>query len=148
MAWTIAADVIDSWIGDGAPTDTGQVDIWIDKAERHIRFRVTDLQARIDAEAELDPPSTELVDAARDVVVAMVTRLYRNPDGWRQKQVTTGPFSESGTVGGDNHGTLYLTDDELASLQGVSDRGGAFEIDMLPSTSPFSPNYVEVNPWA
>ena len=148
MAWTDASDVIESWIGGGAPTDSNQVDIWVGRAERHIRSRVTDLQARIDAEAEETTPRTDLLETARDVVVAMVTRIYRNPNGWRQVQATTGPFSDSGTVGGDNPGTLYLTDDELASLQGVTSRGGAYTIDMIPSTSPFSPSYVQVNPWA
>ena len=117
------------------------IQLWIDKAEREARFKVTDLQARIDAEAELDPPSTDLLDAARDVVVAMVTRVFRNPEGIRQRNETTGPFTNSATFGGDVPGGLALTSDELAKLQGVA-ASGAFTIDMIPSTSPFSPDYV------
>ena len=138
MSWTLPADVTGAWIGEGKPTDTALIQVWIDKAEREIRRRVPDIQARIDAEAAEVPESTELLDAAKDVTVAMVTRIFRNPEGFRQKQWTTGPFSESGTVGGDNPGTLYLTDDELATLQGKA-TAGAFTIDLIPTTSPYYP---------
>ena len=79
MAWTVAADVIDSWIGDGAPTDPDLVEVWIGRVERMIRRNVPDLQARLDLEA--DTTSTELLDVTRDVVVAVVTRIFRNPEG-------------------------------------------------------------------
>lgn len=145
MSWTIPNDVIDAWIGEGAPSDTNQVQLWIDKAEREIRYRVTDLQARIDAEAELVPAKTDLLNTAVDVTVAMVTRVFRNPENVRQKNITTttGPFGDTGSVtyGGDLPGSLGLTDDELAKLQGTT-VSGAFTISMIPSTSPFSPDYV------
>lgn len=137
-SWTATTDVTDAWIGEGAPTDTGKIQKWIDKAEREIRFRVPDIQARIDVEAAETPARTDLIDTASDVVVAMVTRVFRNPEGIRQTNTTTGPFTESRTYGGDVPGGLGLTDDELAKLQGA--RGGAFSIDLIPSTSPF---YVE-----
>ncbi|MBF4613753.1 Gp19/Gp15/Gp42 family protein [Curtobacterium sp. VKM Ac-1376] len=140
MAWTSADDVLDAWIGSDAPTDVDRVTNWVARAEREIRFRVPHLQARIDAEAELGA-STDLLDTARDVVVAMVTRVFRNPEGVRQRNTTTGPFTESATYGGDVPGGLGLTDDELAKLQGTRSRG-AFTIDMIPSTSPFSAPYV------
>ena len=141
MAWTTPQDVIDAWIGSDAPSETSLLNIWLQKAEREIRFRVPDLQARIDAQAELIPPLTDLQEAAVDVAVAMVTRVFRNPEGIRQTNTTTGPFTESATYGGDVPGGLVLTDDELAKLQGVQTHG-AFTIDMIPSTSVFSPNYV------
>lgn len=134
MSWTLPADVTDAWIGSDAPADDVLVQTWIDKAERELRFRVPDLQARIDAEAELIPPSTDLLDAAVDVVVAMVTRLFRNPEGIRQRNTTSGPFTESATYGGDMPGALVPTADELAKLQGVTS-GGAFTIDMIPATA-------------
>lgn len=141
MAWTTAQDVIDSWIGDDAPDDVDLIELWLAKAEREVRRRVPDLQERIDAEAELVPPSTELLETAKDVVVAMVTRIFRNPSGVRQRTgtTTTGPFGDtvSETVGGNNPGVLEPTDDELAKLQGVTS-SGAFTIDMIPSSSPFS----------
>lgn len=135
MSWTAPSDVTDAWIGEGAPTDTTKIQKWIDKAEREIRFRVGDVQERIDTEGAETPARTDLLDTAKDVVVSMVTRVFRNPEGIRQVNETTGPFTSSRTYGGDVPGGLGITDDELAKLQGA--RGGAFSIDLIPSTSPF-----------
>lgn len=134
-SWTSPDDVIDAWIGEGEPSDADVVQVWIEKAERLIRRKVPDIQARIDAQEAEVPARTDLLDAAIDVVVTMVTRVLRNPEGIRQTNVTTGPFTTSKTYGGDTPGGLALTDDELADLQGA--RGGAFSIDLIPSTSPF-----------
>ena len=82
------------------------------------------------------PTVTDLIETARDVVVAMVTRVFRNPEGIRQANTTTGPYTESRTYGGDVPGGLGLTDDELSKLSGVRIRG-AFTVSMIPSTSPF-----------
>lgn len=136
MTWTTPADVIDAWIGEGAPADNAQLTVWIGKAEREIRFRVPNIQARIDAEAIAVPTSTDLLEAARDVTVSMVTRVFRNPEGIRQRNTTTGPFTESATYGGDVPGGLGLTADELAKLESVR-QGGAFTVSMIPPTSPF-----------
>ena len=136
MAWTTAEDVTGAWIGEGVPTDTAKVETWISKAEREIKYRVPGIQDRIDAEAAETPARTDLLDTANDVVVAMVTRVFRNPEGIRQTNVTTGPFTGSKTYGGDVPGGLGLTDEELAKLQG-SRSSGAFTIDLIPATSPF-----------
>lgn len=135
-SWANPDDVTNAWIGEGAPDDDGQVQTWIDKAEREIRFRVPGIQGRIDAEAALIPAVTDLLETAKDVVVSMVTRVFRNPEGIRQANTTTGPYTESRTYGGDVPGGLGLTDDELAKLRGVRSRG-AFTVSMIPSTSPF-----------
>jgi hypothetical protein len=134
-SWTKATDVTDAWIGEGAPDDTAKIESWIGRAEREIKFRVPDIQARIDAEAAETPSRTDLQDMAVDVVVAMVTRVFRNPEGIRQTNTTTGPFTESKTYGGNTPGGLGLSDDEVAKLQGQ--RGGAFTISMIPTSSPF-----------
>lgn len=148
-SWTDPVDVSDAWIGEGAPTDIASVQNWIDRAERLIRRTVPDLQERIDAEAEETPPRTDLLDTARDITVAMVIRVFRNPEGIRQTNETTtaGPFSgtRSQTYGGEVPGGLWLTDKELDALQGTS--AGAFSIDLIPSTSPFHPDYVPLYPW-
>lgn len=140
MSWTTPDDVTDSWIGPDAPTDLVLVQKWIDRAEREVRFRVPDLQARLDADAALEPPATDLLDLTVDVVVAMVSRVFRNPEGIRTVNLSsgTGPFSESRsqTYGGDQPGGLGLTADELAKLQGSS-AGGAFSVDLIPSWSPY-----------
>lgn len=131
-SWTTPADVTGSWIGGDVPTDDAQIQKWIDKAEREIKFRVPDIQIRIDAEA----PRTDLLETAKDVVAAMVVRVFRNPEGIRQTNLTSGPFTTSKTYGGDVPGGLGLTDDELAKLQGQ--RGGAFSVNLIPSWSPFA----------
>lgn len=139
MSWTTPEDVTDAWIGEGAPTDDESIQNWIDRAERMIRRTVKDLQERIDAEADLEPAKTDLLDTARDVTVAMVIRVFRNPEGTRQvnSTTTTGPFSDtrSQTFGGEVPGGLDMTDKELGALQGASE--GAFSIDLIPVTSPF-----------
>lgn len=136
MTWTTPADVTGAWIGEGAPTDTAKLQTWIAKAEREVRRQVPDIQTRIDLEGALAPAVTDLLEAAKDVVVAMVTRVFRNPEGVRQRSSTEGPYSGSIMYGGNTPGTLALTDEELASLQGVK-AGGAFSVDLIPSTSPF-----------
>lgn len=134
-SWTNPTDVKNAWIGEGKPTDDTQIQTWIDKAEREIKFRVPNIQARIDAEGALVPPVTDLLETAKDVTVSMVIRVFRNPEGIRQTNITTGPYTSSKTYGGDVPGGLGLTDDELAKLQGA--RGGAFTIDLIPKSSPF-----------
>lgn len=136
-AWTASTDVTDAWIGEDAPDETDKIDTWIAKAEREIKYRVTDIQARIDAEAAESPPRTDLLETAKDVVVSMVTRVFRNPEGIRQANTTTGPFTESRTYGGDVPGGLGVTDDELAKLSATRSEG-AFTVSMIPTTSPFS----------
>lgn len=143
MAWTTASDVIDSWIGDGAPSDPALVDVWIGRVERMIRRSVPDLQARLDDEAALVPAVTELLDVTRDIVVAVVQRIFRNPEGVRTRQESTGPLQGSVTYGGAEPGGISLTGDELASLRGSSGGQRAFTVDMIPSTSPYSPFYVD-----
>lgn len=146
MVWTTAEEVVAAWIGPDAPTDLDAVTLWIEKAERELRFRVHDLQVRLDlVDPELVEP--DLADTVGDVVTAMVHRVFRNPEGIRQVGVTTGPFSEQKTYGGDQPGTLYVTSDELERLTATRVAPAAFTIDMIPSTSPFSPNYVPVYPW-
>lgn len=127
-SWVTPANVKAAWIGEDAPTADATIQVWIDKAEREVKFRVPDLVDRIDEQEHAEPPSTELLELAKDVVTAMVIRVFRNPEGIRQQQTTTGPFSESKMYGGDMPGGLGLTDDELKKLTGR--RGGAFEIDL------------------
>lgn len=145
MAWTTAAEVIASWIGDDAPDDVAKVDNWIGKAERLLRSKVPDLQARlaVDPVVELD-----LLDNVKDVVTEMVQEVFRNPEGVRQRQEGTGPFTGSVTYGGDKPGALRVTSEQLEKLAAPGGSRGAYTIDMIPSTSPFSDAYVNpLNEW-
>lgn len=143
MAWTTADDVIDGWVGSGAPDDPAKVDVWIARAERLIRKKVPSLQARLDIEADLPGDSTDLLDTVRDVVAEMVTEVFLNPERKRSVQSATGPYSESTTFGGDNPGRLVVTPEQLALLAPDGGSAGrAFTIDMTPTTSPYSPFYA------
>lgn len=139
MAWTTAAEVVAAWIGDDAPTDTALINVWVGRAERLLRAKVPGLQLRLEAD-----PVTELdlLDNVKDVVTSMVQRVFRNPEGVRTRQESTGPFSGSVTLGGDQPGELWVTDDELSRVSAAGVNRGAFTIDTIPVTSPFSPHYV------
>jgi hypothetical protein len=139
MAWTSAAEVIAAWIGDDAPTDTAKIDLWIGRAERMLRSRVAGLEARMFAQPTTEP---DLQESVSDVITSMVQRVFRNPEGVRTRQETTGPFSGSVTLGGDQPGELWITDDELSRVSLTGTNRGAFTIDTIPVTSPYSPHYV------
>ena len=142
MAWATASDVLAAWIGDDAPSDTALIDVWIGRAERLIKFNIPDIQER------LDEPEPGLLENVIDVVTSMVIRKFRNPEGIRQVSSTTGPFSEQRTYGGDEPGSLTLLPSELAilSLPGT-ETGGAYTIDLIPVTSPYSSSYVAPDWW-
>lgn len=139
MAWTTAAEVIAAWIGDDAPTDTVKVDNWISKAERLLRAKVPGLQARLDVTPVVEP---DLLGNVKDVVTLMVQRVFRNPEGVRQRQEGTGPFTGSVTYGGDQPGALWVTDAELGLVSTAGSNRGAFTVDTIPVTSPYSVHYV------
>lgn len=136
MAWTTAAEVVAAWIGDDAPSDTAKVTAWVGKAERLLRSKMPGLGERIAVLPVVEP---DLLDNVKDVVTAMVQRVFRNPEGVRQRQEGSGPFTGSVTYGGDLPGALYATDEELASLTLASRKRRAFTIDMIPVGSPYSP---------
>lgn len=135
MAWATASDVIDSWIGEDTPTDEAKVDLWIARAERLIRSTFPTIRDRIDND------EVDLLDNVKDVVVAMVTRVFRNPQGYRSMSgnQTSGPYSANDTItfGGDNPGALMLTDEEKDLLGGrPAKRGQAFSVDLLAGVEP------------
>lgn len=145
MAWTSADDVVAAWIGDDAPTDLPKVSVWIGKAERLLRAEVPSLVTRLAADPVTEP---DLLGNVQDVVTEMVQEVFRNPERIRQRQEGTGPFTGSVTFGGDTPGELRVTAKQIKLLSPASDSTGAFTIDMIPSTSPFSGSYVEpLNAW-
>lgn len=123
--WVTADDVIAAWIGNDAPSDSDQVQLWIEKAERLVIQTVPGVVEWVGG----DPMRREI---AGDVVTAMVIRKFRNPEGYRtfNANQTSGPFSgnQSVTVGGDHPGELYLTDVERASLGASTRRRKAFSV--------------------
>lgn len=129
--WATSDDVIDSWIGDDAPDDPLLVEKWIARAERMIRREFPSVGARIVSGLEPD-----LADTVNDVVVAVVTRVFRNPSGHRSVsgQETTGQFSGSNTItyGGDNPGALELLDSERAALALPGEKRGRRAYSFMP----------------
>ncbi|VEI13219.1 hypothetical protein [Trueperella bialowiezensis] len=130
MAWTTADDVFDSWIGANVPSEPLVVSRWIAKAERLLRREFPTLNDRI---ASGDEP--DLLDTVKDVVIAMVTRVFRNPEGIRQMQETDGSFTGSITFSGDQPGGLVLLDSERDALRepGMQKTGQVFNRSMLPA---------------
>ena len=137
--WTSSSEVIAAWIGGDAPSDSVLVDVWVGKAERLLRAKVPGLAARVDADPVVEP---DLLGNVKDVVSAMVQRVFRNPEGVRTRQESTGPFGGSVTYGGDQPGALWVTDAELSLISPAGSNRGAFTVDTIPVTSPFSPYYV------
>lgn len=145
MAWTTASEVIAAWIGPDAPSDAALVGRWVDKAERLLRSKVPDLLARLDAGTATEP---DLLGNVQDVVTEMVHEVFRNPEGVRQRQEGSGPFTGSVTYGGDKPGALRVTEDQVRLLSAAGTSKGAYTVDMIPSTSPFSDAYVApLNSW-
>ncbi|MDQ5860709.1 MAG: hypothetical protein M3536_00405 [Actinomycetota bacterium] len=139
MAWTTATEVTAAWIGLDAPTSTALVDTWIGKAERLLRAKAPTLTARLAATPATEP---DLLGNVKDVVTAMVQRVFRNPEGVRQRQEGTGPFTGSVTYGGDQPGALWVTDAEMALISPTGSNRGAFTVDTIPVTSEYSQYYV------
>lgn len=139
--WADAQDVVDAWIGPDAPSNAEQIDLWISRASRLIRYHVPTIQQRID-----DDLTGDLAETVKDIVVTMVTRVYRNPEGIRQVNSTTGPFTDSRTFGGDTPGGLYLSDEELARLNGSVADTRAYTVSMIPADSYYA-NRRQTDTW-
>ena len=130
MAWTQAEDILNDWIGDDKPVgEEVTINRWIARAERLIRREFPDIESRVGSVDELD-----LLDTIKDVTSALVTRVLRNPEGYRQTSRTDGSFTGSVTFAGDTPGGLEMTQAERDSLKppGSSRAGGAFSIQVGP----------------
>lgn len=138
MLWTEPSDVTQDWIGANIPADETLVGRWVAKAERMLRREFPTLNERLESGQEPD-----LLDTVKDVVIAMVTRVFRNPEGIRQMQETDGSFTGSITFSGDQPGGLVLLDSERDALRepGAQKTGQVFNRSMLP------PGHITHLPW-
>lgn len=127
MPYTQPEDVRDRWIGkDEIPADDDKITRLLADAEDMILTDVPDLAARM---ADGRVPHERLVR----IVVRMVMRHLHNPTGVRQFQQTTGPFTNSATMGGDNPGALYFDDADRRELLGEAKRrGGRKAFTIMP----------------
>ena len=124
MSWTTPQNVLDRWIGPGAPDDEDLIQALIEDAEVVILSKYPLIQERIDDD-RLPLASVILV------VVRMVTRQLRNPEGLTYWQQTTGPFGQARNYGNAAQG-IWLTDEEEEMLSPKA-RGKAFEINLAPN---------------
>ena len=122
MSWTTPQNVLDRWIGPGVPDDTQL----IADAEIVILSKYPLIQERIDDDRLS-------IDAVIFVVVRMVTRQLRNPEGLTYWQQTTGPFGQARNYGTANLG-IWLSEEEEAMLS-PKVHGKAFEVDLAPNAT-------------
>lgn len=85
-----------------------------------VRARFPDIETRM--AAVTDPLDVELV---RGVIVAMVLRAMRNPDGKRREQIDDYSYERDAAVA---DGSLYLSDAEADLLAPPGTATGAFTI--------------------
>ena len=119
MAWATFEDVLDRWVGDDAPADTGVVSALIGDAETVIKATYPGIQARITAD-------TLSLDVVIMVVVRMVMRVLRNPANVSYLQRTVGPFGQAQNFG--DKLDVWLSDEEK-TLLAPSNRGKAYEVN-------------------
>lgn len=129
LLWTDASDVKDRWLGGEMEATDAQIERLLADAEDTVLREFPDIADRIG-----DPPDKTLpLLRVQKVVARMVIRHLRNPEGVRTVQETGGPYSETRTVGGNDPGAMYLTDDERAELSEAR-TGKAFTIDQTPAS--------------
>lgn len=133
--WASFEDVVSRWVGTGAPTDETLVDELIHDAEHVILAEYPLIQDRID-DGKLDASVVKLV------VVRMVTRVLRNPEGLSYWQQTTGPFGQARNYG--DRTDIWLTADEK-SLLAPKRTGKAYEVNLAPNAvSPVDPTWQPI----
>jgi len=122
--WTTPQDVLDRWVGPGAPTDEEQLEALIEDAEAIVLSEYPGIQDRIDS----GKLNSELVTL---VVCRMVTRLLRNPEGLSYWQQQTGPFGQARNFG-DGGTDVWMTVHER-ELLGAVGRGKSFSVNLGPN---------------
>ena len=129
MSWTSPQDVLDRWVGGGAPTDTDLIQALINDAEAIVLSEYPRIQDRID--------DNEISVAVIIMVVArMVTRILRNPEAVSYWQQQTGPFGQARNFG--DNADIWLSADEK-SLLAPNKTGKAYSVDSAPFKR--SPDY-------
>jgi len=128
MTYAAYSDVVNRWTDSvDLPATQPQVETLLSDAESILLREFPNLAA--DVAADSIPESLVVM-----VEVAMVTRRLRNPAGVRSIQEGAGPFQQTITHGGDDPGSLYLTDEERRLLSTNAYKNKAFSIDLTPST--------------
>lgn len=128
MTYAAYSDVVNRWTDTvELPATQAQVETLLADAESILMREFRSLAE--DVAADSIPESLVVM-----VEVAMVTRKLRNPAGLRSIQEGAGSYQQTLTHGGDDPGSLYLTDEERRLLSTNAYKNKAFSIDMTPST--------------
>lgn len=121
--WATVEDVKRRWLlEDPISATDDQVAGLIDEAEDTILGRFPDMAARVPSQV----PQTRV----RKITVALVIEALKNPTGTRQKNTTTGPFTDSVTFGGNSPGAMVLTNEQVKELSGAR-TGAAFTVNTI-----------------
>lgn len=124
--WATADDVKNRWLLSEPITATDdQIKGLIEEAEDTILSRFPDMPERV--------PAVIPEARVKKVTIALVIETLKNPRGTRQKNETTGPFTESETFGGTNPGEMVLSEQQIRELTGAVRSGRAFNVDTIPS---------------
>lgn len=105
--------------------EEGQVTRRLEQASRIIRQRIGDIDARV-GDGSLDAA------LVRDVVVDMVLRYLKNPEGYRQEAIEDYSRTRDTAL---SEGKIYLTDDELELLSATAN---STTFSVKPATEPSS----------
>lgn len=120
--WTSYQQVLDTWVGEDKPEDNELITALIDKAETIILAAYPRIQERIN-NGSLN------IKIVNIVVVDMVERVLRNPEGKTSYSYTTGPFAESANFSGNQNKGMILTNQEL-TLLAPNTRNKASSVDL------------------
>lgn len=120
--WADPQEVVNGWLLDEdlLPDET-KITVWIARAQKLVEdtYRIKKPNATpLSEKVAADP---DLAETARDIIVAMLERVFSNPEGVRSAMDVTGPLTGSVTYGGDNPGVLDLSDTE-ARRMGIFNR--------------------------
>lgn len=127
MTYATYSDVLNRWTDTvELPATQSQVETLLRDAEMLILRELPGLSADV-LEGLIPEELVVMVEAA------MVSRKLRNPAGVRSIQEGAGPFQQTITHGGDEPGSLYLTDEERRLLSTKARDNKAFSIDTTPS---------------
>ena len=122
MSWVSPQDILDRWVGAGAPDDEDLVQALINDAEAIVLAEYPRIQDRIDSKAM--PLGTVVM-----VVSRMVMRVLRNPEGLSYWQMNTGPFGQGKNYGSNGGVDIWMTSEE-EELLAPKRKGKAFELNL------------------
>lgn len=129
-------DVRSLWIGSGTLPSNDVIQAWLNKAETLIFSEIDGLEDRLEQDVTGD-----VAKKIKFVSEQMVIRVFRNPDGARQRSRTAGAFTDAVTFGTETiRQALVIEPEERALLSGrPSKPARAVGIDMIEQPKPTSP---------